>query len=220
MVAHTGFLSCVVVSPAMDGSPTLTFLGGARTVTGSKYLIRTERGRQVLIDCGLFQGPKALRLRNWAAFDVDPAEIDAVVLTHAHVDHCGYLPRLVNSGFTGPVYATRGTVRLCSIVLPDSGHLQEEEADFANRMGYSKHHPALPLYTEDDALRSLDQFVEVPFGEATDVTSDLEVSLDLDEDALAGALLGGLDDASSWPAGTVRQALGATGVGEDLVARP
>jgi metallo-beta-lactamase family protein len=156
--------------------PSLTFLGGARTVTGSKYLVRTAAGHQVLVDCGLFQGRKELRLRNWAPFDVPPASIDAVVLTHAHIDHCGYLPRLVNEGFTGPVFATRGTARLAAIVLPDSGHLHEEEAAFANRMGYSKHRPALPLYTEQDAVASLEQLVDVPFHRRTVVTTGVEVT--------------------------------------------
>lgn len=155
---------------------TLTFLGGAGTVTGSKYLVRTAAGAQVLVDCGLFQGRKELRLRNWEPFEPDPATIDAVVLTHAHVDHSGYLPRLVAQGFRGPVYATRGTVALSGIVLPDSGHLHEEEAAFANRMGYSKHRPALPLYTEDDARTSLEQFRPVAFDEPVEVVPGLVVS--------------------------------------------
>lgn len=165
----------------MTSVPTLAFLGGARTVTGSKYLLRTPAGHHVLVDCGLFQGRKELRLRNWAPFamdpgNIDPGDVDAVVLTHAHIDHCGYLPRLVAQGFAGPVYATRGTRRLCAIVLPDSGHLQEEEAAFANRVGYSKHRPALPLYTEHEAVRSLEQFVEVPFHEPVTVAPDLEIT--------------------------------------------
>jgi metallo-beta-lactamase family protein len=156
--------------------PTIAFLGGARTVTGSKYLVRTAGGRQILVDCGLFQGRKELRLRNWAPFEVSPASIDAVVLTHAHVDHCGSLPRLVNEGFSGPVFATRGTARLTRIVLPDSGHLHEEEAAYANRKGYSKHRPALPLYTRHDAVRSLEQLVEVPFHRRTTVVPGVEIT--------------------------------------------
>ncbi|MFN3258840.1 MAG: MBL fold metallo-hydrolase [Ilumatobacter sp.] len=140
----------------------LTFVGGAGTVTGSKTLLDTPDGR-VLIDCGLFQGKKELRLQNWADFPVPPESIDAVVLTHAHVDHCGYVPRLVRLGFRGPVYCTPGTHRLASIVLPDSGHLHEEEADYANRKGFSKHEPALALYTEHDAVESLAQFRSVDF---------------------------------------------------------
>jgi metallo-beta-lactamase family protein len=149
-------------------SPTLTFLGGAGTVTGSKTLLDTEHGR-LLVDCGLFQGRKELRKQNWSEFPVPPSSIDAVLLTHAHIDHCGYVPRLVRQGFTGPVYCTEGTRRLAKIVLPDSGHLHEEEAAYANRRGYSKHHPALPLYTEQDAVDSLRQFETVRFDEPCQV---------------------------------------------------
>ena len=148
--------------------PTLTFLGGAGTVTGSKTLIETSEGR-VLVDCGLFQGKKQLRLQNWAEFPVEPSSIDAVLLTHAHIDHCGYLPRLVQHGFLGPVYCTPGTAKLAGIVLPDSGHLHEEEAAYANRKGYSKHHPALPLYTEADAHASLERIEPVDFDHAQKV---------------------------------------------------
>ena len=128
-----------IARPVMGGSsrrPALTFVGGAGTVTGSKTLLDTSGGR-LLIDCGLFQGRKALRLQNWDDFPVEPASIEAVVLTHAHIDHCGYLPRLVQAGFSGPVYCTHGTSKLAAIVLPDSGHLHEEEAAYANRRGYS-----------------------------------------------------------------------------------
>jgi metallo-beta-lactamase family protein len=145
-----------------NAAPTLTFLGGAQTVTGSKTILDTADGR-VLVDCGLFQGKKKLRLQNWAPLPVRPETIDAVVLTHAHIDHCGYLPRLVEQGFRGPVYCTEGTRRLAEIVLPDSGYLQEEEAAYANRKGYSKHSPALPLYTKEDALACLEQIRTVPF---------------------------------------------------------
>jgi metallo-beta-lactamase family protein len=143
-------------------APALTFIGGAQTVTGSKTLLDTAQGR-VLIDCGLFQGRKKLRLRNWAPFPVPPSSIDAVLLTHAHIDHCGYLPRLVNEGFGGAVYCTEGTRKLAEIVLPDSGYLHEEEADFINRKGFSKHDPALPLYTQADAVKCLQQFETVTF---------------------------------------------------------
>lgn len=138
----------------------LTFMGATGTVTGSKYLIEQDN-QKILVDCGLFQGPKDLRLRNWSTFPVDPKQIHAVVLTHAHIDHSGYLPLLVLQGFTGPIYATKATIELCSILLPDAGHLQEEDAKRANKYGYSKHQPALPLYTQDDALRVLKQFKEV-----------------------------------------------------------
>jgi metallo-beta-lactamase family protein len=143
----------------------LQFLGATGTVTGSKYLVR-HGGRNLLVDCGLFQGYKDLRLRNWQPLPVSAAEIDAVVLTHAHIDHSGYLPLLVRQGFRGPVFATRAARDLCAIMLPDSGGLQEEEADFMNRHRLSKHAPALPLYTRHDAVRSLDRFETVAFGES------------------------------------------------------
>src|SRR4249920_566079 len=132
----------------------LTFLGAAGTVTGSKHLLDLGDHR-VLVDCGLFQGLKDLRLRNWAALPIDASRIDAVVLTHAHLDHCGYLPRLVAQGFKGRIFCTPGTRELCTLVLPDSAHIQEEDARLANKRGYSKHHPAQPLYTEFDAARAL-----------------------------------------------------------------
>lgn len=141
---------------------TLQFLGATGTVTGSKYLIEHESMR-ILIDCGLFQGYKALRLKNWAEFPCDPATIDCVILTHAHIDHSGYLPLLARNGFSGPVYCTDATRDLCAILLPDSGHLQEEEASYANRRGYSKHSPALPLYTEEDAQRCMSLFRPIDF---------------------------------------------------------
>jgi metallo-beta-lactamase family protein len=144
--------------------PRLSVLGAAGTVTGSKYLVE-HRGLRVLVDCGLFQGLKPLRLMNWAAPPVDPRSLDAVLLTHAHLDHSGYLPALVRDGFAGPVWCTHATSELCGLLLPDSGHLQEEDAEYANRKGFSKHHPALPLYTEDDARRALKRLRTVRFGE-------------------------------------------------------
>ena len=144
-------------------SGNLRFLGAAGTVTGSRFLLTTPRAR-VLVDCGLFQGEKALRLRNWEPFPVRPESLHAVVLTHAHVDHCGFLPALVRAGFRGPVFATRGTAELAEIVLPDSGRLQEEDASHANREGYSKHAPALPLYTEEDARTAAGLIQPVEFG--------------------------------------------------------
>ena len=135
-------------------SVNITFLGGAGTVTGSKYLVQ-HGGRQLLVDCGLFQGYKQLRLRNWHPLPVEASAVDAVVLTHAHLDHSGYVPLLVREGFGGKVWCTPATRDLARILLPDSGHIQEEDANFANRHGFSKHAPALPLYTEDDAERSL-----------------------------------------------------------------
>ncbi|HWA88768.1 MAG TPA: MBL fold metallo-hydrolase [Rhizomicrobium sp.] len=140
----------------------LSFLGAAGTVTGSKYLLEHD-GQRVLVDCGLFQGYKALRLKNWARLPVEPRSIAAVVLTHAHLDHSGYLPLLVKQGFRGPVFCTEATKELCEILLPDSGHLQENDADFANRHNFSKHKPALPLYTEEDARRALHYLKPVSF---------------------------------------------------------
>lgn len=140
----------------------LTFLGGAGTVTGSKTLV-SAGGRNVLVDCGLFQGLKQLRLKNREPLPVDPASIEAVILTHAHIDHSGYLPLLARNGFAGKVYCSQATLDLCAILLPDSGHLQEEEAEYANRAGFSKHKPALPLYTQQDAERCLSLFKPVAF---------------------------------------------------------
>ncbi len=140
----------------------LTFLGATGTVTGSRTLLQSS-GKRILIDCGLFQGLKQLRLKNWDAFPVEPASIDAILLTHAHIDHSGYLPRLVKLGFKGVIYCTAGTRDLCQILLPDSAHLQEEEARYANRKGFSKHHPALPLYTQEDAKAALDLFQTVDY---------------------------------------------------------
>lgn len=122
----------------------LSFLGGVGTVTGSKFLLEAG-GSRILVDCGLFQGFKNLRLRNWAPLPMLPADIDVVVLTHAHLDHTGYLPLLVKNGFRGQVVCSVPTRDLCGILLPDSGFLQEQDADFANRHGFSRHHPALPL---------------------------------------------------------------------------
>ncbi len=140
----------------------LTFLGANATVTGSRHMVETGNAR-LLVDCGLFQGYKQLRLRNWASFPVDPASIDAVVLTHAHLDHSGYLPRLIREGFRGPIWCTDATRALCGILLPDSGRLLEEEAGYANRIGSSRHHPAEPLYTEKEARACLERFRTVPF---------------------------------------------------------
>ena len=146
----------------------LTFLGATGTVTGSKYLLEVGRLR-ILVDCGLFQGLKQLRLKNWAKLPIDPASVDVVILTHAHIDHTGYLPLFVRNGFAGKVYCTYGTRDLCEILLPDSAHLQEEEAKFANKYGFSKHQPALPLYTRDDALKALSLLSPVDFEQEVDL---------------------------------------------------
>jgi metallo-beta-lactamase family protein len=140
----------------------LTFLGATGTVTGSKYLLEAE-GERVLVDCGLYQGVKQLRLRNWKPLPVDPTSIHSVLLTHAHIDHSGFLPALVRDGFKGRVFCTPPTADLCKILLPDAGRLQEEDARYANRKGFSKHRPALPLYTELDAEQSLSAFFPVHF---------------------------------------------------------
>ncbi|MGE3775492.1 MAG: MBL fold metallo-hydrolase RNA specificity domain-containing protein [Gammaproteobacteria bacterium] len=154
----------------------ITFLGATRTVTGAKYLVRAGAG-SVLVDCGLFQGLKALRLRNWAPLPIEPARLDAVVLTHAHLDHAGYLPLLAKQGFAGRVHCSHATYELCRILLPDSGRLQEEEASFANRHGFSKHAPALPLYTEEEAQRCLRLFAPARFDEETALPHGLRVRL-------------------------------------------
>jgi metallo-beta-lactamase family protein len=133
---------------------TIQFIGAAGTVTGSKFVLEAA-GNRIMVDCGLFQGLKELRLRNWEPLPVSPASLSAVILTHAHIDHSGYLPRLVRDGFHGPVYATTGTADLLTVMLPDSARLQEEDADYANRHHFSKHHPARPLYNEADARRAL-----------------------------------------------------------------
>ena len=146
-------------------SATLTFLGGAGgTVTGSKHLLEDGPAR-LLLDCGLFQGLKALRLRNWSPPPVEPRTLGAVILSHAHIDHSGYLPRLCRDGFAGPVFCTGGTLDLLKVMLPDAAHLQEEEAEFANRHRTSKHDPALPLYTVEDAGRALARVKRVDFGQ-------------------------------------------------------
>lgn len=162
----------------------LTFLGAAGTVTGSKYLLEID-SRRILVDCGLFQGLKRLRERNWQPPPVDPKMLDAVILTHAHVDHTGYLPVLVRNGFRGPVYATAATSALLSILLPDSARLQEEEAQFANRHRYSKHSPAQPLYTEQDAAAALALVRPVDWSQTVSLSAGITASF-----LYAGHLLG------------------------------
>lgn len=142
----------------------ITFLGATKTVTGSRFLLTTPHCK-ILVDCGLFQGLKELRLRNWETFPIAPSSINCVILTHAHIDHSGYLPLLIKNGFTGNVYCTKATKDFCKILLPDSGYLQEEEARFANKHGFSKHKPALPLYTREDAEKSLAYLKAIPFNQ-------------------------------------------------------
>ena len=164
----------------------IKFLGAAGTVTGSKYLLTTNK-KTYLVDCGLFQGLKDLRLRNWGAGHLDDqaSSIEAIFLTHAHIDHSGYIPRLVAKGFNGPIYCSHGTYELAKILLPDSGHLQEEEADYANRKGFSKHKPALPLYTQEEAEESLKNFRPVEFNKEITIGHDAQVTF-----SRAGHILG------------------------------
>ena len=163
---------------------TLQFLGAAGTVTGSKYLVQHD-GRRILIDCGLFQGLKELRLRNWSPLPVDPKSIEAVALTHAHIDHIGSLPRLVKEGFKGPVFSTSATRALAGLLLPDSAHLQEEEARYANEAGSTKHDPALPLYTVEDACAALRHFETFEYGRRREILPGITLTF-----ARAGHILG------------------------------
>lgn len=154
----------------------MQFLGATGTVTGSKYLVRAG-GQTILVDCGLFQGYKQLRLRNWSPLPIDVRSIDAVVLTHAHLDHSGYIPLLIKNGYKGRVFCTAATADLCGILLPDSGHLQEEDASYANRRGFSKHRPALPLYTEEDARRCLSRFEPLEFDRSVTLARGIDARL-------------------------------------------
>lgn len=191
----------------------LTFLGGTGTVTGSKYLLEHE-GRRLLVDCGLFQGLKQLRLRNWDAFLLPPQAIDAVVLTHAHLDHSGYLPRLVAQGFKGAVHCTAATRELCGLLLPDSARLLEEEADYANRHGFSKHHPALPLYTQHDAQSALELLAPHPFDQGFEPIPGVRVLF-----RPAGHLLGAASVRVEWDGRSVLFS-GDLGRNQDLLMHP
>ena len=173
----------------------LSFLGAAGTVTGSKFLVENADHR-ILIDCGLFQGFKTLRLRNWSPFPIDPRRIHAVVLTHAHLDHTGYLPLLVKHGFTGPIFCSESTAAFCKILLPDAGHLQEKDAEYANRHGFSKHKPALPLYTVDDAVRVLQRLEPIAFDQIQSIPGGATAKL-----RRAGHILGAASVQLDW-AGT------------------
>ena len=194
-------------------TPKLTFLGAAGTVTGSKYLIEMD-GRRLLVDCGLFQGFKQLRLRNWEPLPVAPGDIDLVVLTHAHLDHSGYLPLLVRNGFKGPIYCTAATQELCGILLPDAGHLEEQDADFANRHGFSKHKPALPLFTEADARNALHQLRAVDWDRPQDLGGGLQVRF-----RFAGHILGAATAELVWQGGSILFS-GDLGRRDDPVMRP
>ena len=162
----------------------ITFLGAARTVTGSKYLVEAN-GAKVMVDAGLFQGLEELRLRNWQDLPFRADSLDAIVLTHAHLDHCGHLPRMTGQGFRGRVFCTQGTQDLCKIVLPDAGRLQEEDAEFANRHGFSEHKPALPLYSETDAFRAVSLLQPCGYDRPMPVATGIEVDF-----INAGHLLG------------------------------
>lgn len=171
---------------------TLTSLGAAGTVTGSKHLLEAD-GRRVLVDCGMFQGLKVLRERNWAPLAIPPDSIDAVVLTHAHLDHSGYLPKLVRDGFRGPVYCSSATADLCDILLKDSARIAENDAEYANRRGHTKHKPALPLYTVRDAEAALKQLKAIAFETETSVEGGAKMQL-----RRAGHILGAATVEFNW----------------------
>jgi len=191
----------------------IRFLGGAGTVTGSKYLVE-HAGRSALVDCGLFQGYKNLRLRNWAPLPLDAAKLDAVVLTHAHLDHSGALPLLVHQGFRGPVHTSEATIELCKLLLPDSGHIQEEDAAFANRHHTSKHEPALPLYTAQEARDTLPLLAATPFNEWRELMPGVRMRL-----CMAGHILGAASVTLASDEGSVLFS-GDVGRPDDLVMRP
>ena len=176
---------------------TLTSLGGAGTVTGSRHLLEHD-GQRLLIDCGLFQGFKGLRERNWAPFPVDPSSIDAIVLTHAHIDHSGYLPKLVREGYRGPIYCSGATKDLCEILLRDSAYISERDAERANRYRYTKHEPAKPLYTVADAEAAIAQLLPIAFH--TDITLDIGARVHLRR---AGHILGASTVEVHWGGKTI-----------------
>lgn len=191
----------------------LSFLGAAETVTGSRYLVESDRSR-VLVDCGLFQGYKKLRERNWAPPGFTAGSVDAVVLTHAHLDHSGYLPRLLKAGFSGPVYCTAGTRDLLGILLPDAGYLQEEEAKFAARAGFSKHSTPLPLFTRAEAKRCLELLQVVSYDEEVRVTSEVSARF-----RRAGHIVGSASVRLQLP-GTSLGFSGDVGRPNDAIMRP
>ncbi len=163
----------------------ITFLGGVGSVTGSKYLVE-HNGKKILVDCGMFQGLRELRERNWAELQFDPADIDAIIITHAHIDHTGFLPRVVKLGYSGPVFTSRATADLMKILLPDSARLQEEDADYRNRHNLTRHSPALPLYDEDDAKKTLSLIQTVSNGgEAVEICPGFKASF-----MVAGHIIG------------------------------
>lgn len=170
----------------------LTCMGAAGTVTGSRHLIEAD-GKRILLDCGMFQGRRDVRTRNWEAFPVAPHSIDTVVLSHAHMDHSGYVPRLIHDGYAGEILCSPPTIDLCGILLPDSGYLQERDAEYANRKKFSRHKPALPLYTEDEAEASMEYFRPVEFGVETDIGHGAQLKL-----RRAGHILGAATVELKW----------------------
>jgi metallo-beta-lactamase family protein len=170
----------------------LTSLGGAGTVTGSKHLVEAD-GKRLLVDCGLFQGLKVLRERNWAPFPVDPSSVQAVVLTHAHLDHSGYLPKLVREGFSGPIYCSSATSDFCDILLKDSANIAEKDAEYSNRKGHTRHKPALPLYTVRDAEQALHQLRPLAFEADTIIEAGAQIRL-----RRAGHILGAATAELRW----------------------
>jgi len=191
----------------------IRFLGGAGSVTGSKYLLSIG-DKKILVDCGLYQGVKNLRSKNWQKFPVDPASISAVLLTHAHIDHSGYIPALMKAGFNGPIYSSSGTFDLCSVLLPDSGYLQEEDARYANHKRFSKHTPALPLYTEEEARKSLNLFKTISMNKAVEIVKGVTASF-----SPVGHILGASSIQIKAQGKTVTFS-GDVGRNKDLVMKP
>jgi len=191
----------------------IRFLGGAGTVTGSKYLLSIDN-KKILVDCGLYQGVKNLRNKNRQDFPIDPSTIDVILLTHAHIDHSGYIPALMKGGFKGPIFTSSGTLDLCSVLLPDSGYLQEEDARYANRKHFSKHSPALPLYTEADARKSLGLFKPVSMNNTFEITSGVTATF-----TPVGHILGASAIRVSAKGKTITFS-GDVGRSDDLVMKP
>lgn len=169
-------------------APTIQFLGATGTVTGSKFVVHGSQSK-VLVDCGMFQGLKALRLKNWEKLEVDPKDIDAVILTHAHLDHCGYLPRLVRDGFRGKIYLTPFTAELAKVILLDSAQIQTEDAKYAAKKGFSKHNPPRALYEVEDVWKTVEKFVTVDFHKQLKVTSEFVFSFSPSGHILGGAVI-------------------------------
>jgi metallo-beta-lactamase family protein len=195
----------------------IQFIGATETVTGSKYLLHLER-HKILVDCGLFQGLKNARKKNWQAFPIEASQIDAVILTHAHIDHSGYLPALMKQGFKGPIYCSHATRALCKVLLPDAGYLQEEDARYANKAKFSRHQPAEPLYTEQDAIKVLKQFKVLPIDQTTKILDGCQVRL-----RPVGHILGASSvriDYRSKEAGSSITFSGDVGRPDDLIMYP